>query len=57
MELYLFSLRSLYTLLQRQMAVSGGLVMEAEEMEVAVDSFTITRWAFDVFEWPCEYDG
>ncbi len=29
-------------------------VDEAEEMKVAVDGFTITYWAFDVFERPCE---
>lgn len=40
------------------MAVSeGGLEMEAEEIENAVDGFTITRWVFDVFEWPRGHDG
>lgn len=43
----------IYTLPQRQMAVSGRLVIEAEEMEGGGWRFNPLGFFFYVFEWPC----
>lgn len=37
--------------------MSRGLLVKEEETELAIDGFTFSTWAFDVFEWLCEPDG